>query len=120
MLDDLFAISYCGLESTQMQEFLNIKTGSKKLQYSIEKTFKMHVGKSRDIYWCKYGFIDSWKDDPLQLKSVKVKETTRTKYLGEIISSDGKNTENISARKNRGFGTVRDITKMLDTMCLGP
>ena len=40
--------------------------------------------------------------------------------MGEIISSDGKNTANISARKKRGFGTVSDITNMLDKMCLGP
>ena len=59
----------------------------------------MHIGKSR--HRCKEGFIDSWEDNPLQLKSVKVKETTETRYLGEIISSDGKNTQNIAARKKQ-------------------
>ena len=32
---------------------------------------------------------------------VKVKETFSTKYLGEVISLDGTNTENIAARKKR-------------------
>ena len=49
-----------------------------------------------------------------------MKETWCTKYLGEVISSDGKNTENMSARTKRGFGTVKDILNMLDNMCLGP
>ena len=40
--------------------------------------------------------------------------------MGEIISSDGTNTQNIAARKQRGFGTVKEICKMLDNMCLGP
>ena len=51
---------------------------------------------------------------------MKVKETFSTKYLGEVISSDGKNTDNIPQRKKRGFGTIKDIVMMLDDMCLGP
>ena len=51
---------------------------------------------------------------------MRIKETLSTKYLGEVISSDGTNKENIAARKGRGFGTVKDIVKMLDKMCLGP
>ena len=47
---------------------------------------------------------------------VKVKEVFSTKYLGEIISSDGSNTQNVTDRRNRGFGTVKEILKMLDTM----
>ena len=37
-----------------------------------------------------------------------------------MISSDGTNKENIAARKGQGFGTVKDIVKMLDNMCLVP
>ena len=36
MLDDVFALSLCGPNSIQMQEFLNIKSGSKKLQYATD------------------------------------------------------------------------------------
>ena len=39
MIDDVFSISNCGPESTQIQEYLNIKTASKKLQYATENTF---------------------------------------------------------------------------------
>ena len=37
-----------------------------------------------------------------------------------MISCDGSNTENVAARVQRGFGTVKDIVRMLDRMCLGP
>ena len=40
--------------------------------------------------------------------------------MGEVISSDGTKTANVSNRKRRGFGTVKDIVNMLDNMCLGP
>ena len=40
--------------------------------------------------------------------------------MGEVISCDGTNTENVAARTRRGLGTVKDIENMLDRMCLGP
>ena len=95
------------------------------MQFAQEKTFKLHIGRSKQSYRCKDAFIDSWEEDINSLTEkfqgkVKVREVWSTKYLGEIISSDGKNTDNISARKKRGFGTVKDITNMLDNMFLGP
>ena len=42
---------------------------------------------------------------------VKLKEAFSTKYLGEFISSDGTNTDNIAARKKRGFWTGRRYAK---------
>ena len=87
----------------------------------------MHIGNKKPDYKCENSYIDSWNVD--QTKSelieqyagqVKVKATISTKYLGEVISSDGKNSENISQRRKRGFGTIKDISKLLDNMCLGP
>ena len=83
----------------------------------------MHVGRRKDRFRCKNAFIDIWEEgmeSEKYLGKVKVQETWSTKYLGEIISSDGTNKENVAARKKRGFGTVKDIMNMLDTMCLGP
>ena len=75
-------------------------------------------------YKCENVHIDSWETDKISsekyLGKVKVKNTNSTKYLGEIISSSGTNTDNIAARKKRGFGTIKDICNMLDNMCLGP
>ena len=125
MLDDVLALSSCGPESTQIQDFLNIKSGCKKLQYSTEKTYRMHIGRRRPEYKCEQSFVDSWVVDRSSLTdkysgAVKVKFTNTIKYLGERISSDGTNTENVAARTGRGYGTVKEICHMLDTMCLGP
>ena len=60
MLDDVLSFSNCGPEAVQMREFINMKTGSKKLQMAIDKSSKMHIGKYRDPLKCKDAFIDSW------------------------------------------------------------
>ena len=78
---------------------------------------KLHVGRSKQIYKCKDAFIGSWEEDITTLTEkfqgkVKVKEVWSSNYLGVIISSDGKISENISARKKKGFGTVKDITTL--------
>ena len=80
MLDDVFALSLCGPESIQLQEFLNIKSGSKKLQYASDKTYRMHIGPKRPGYRCEKAFIDCWGSDQTDTKEkyqgkVKVKET---------------------------------------------
>ena len=63
MIDDVFALSNCGPESRQINEYINIKTGCKKLQYAQEKTCKLHIGKAKDSFRCKTAFIDSWEED---------------------------------------------------------
>jgi hypothetical protein len=40
--------------------------------------------------------------------------------LGEIISSDGANTERVSSRTKKGLGTSKDNKKILDRSCFGP
>ena len=41
------------------------------------------------------------------------------KYIGDVITDDGKNTANIAARKAKGFGIAGDILAILDTIPLG-
>ena len=41
------------------------------------------------------------------------------KYLGDIISRDGKNTANIKARQNKGKGVITTIMSLLQELCLG-
>ena len=48
-----------------------------------------------------------------------MKEVNHEKYLGDILSNDGKNVKNIAARKNRGHGTISQIMSMLDDICFG-
>ena len=43
MVDDLLTISECGYKTSLMNEFINFKTGSKKLQFSTQKCIKMNI-----------------------------------------------------------------------------
>ena len=65
-----------------------------KLQWSKEKCNIMRVGKH------KKETVD-WK-----LGGDSLKETTKYKYLGDIITADGKNDENIQARKAKTYDTT--------------
>ena len=42
---------------------------------------------------------------------VKVRELFSTKYLGEIICSEGSNTKNVTDGRNRGFGKAKKSRK---------
>ena len=41
------------------------------------------------------------------------------KYLGDIVSADGKQNSNILARKNKGLGIINQIEQILDTVFYG-
>ena len=41
------------------------------------------------------------------------------KYLGDILTNDGKNSKNRAARKNRGIGVVNQIMTILEEICFG-
>ena len=51
--------------------------------------------------------------------SYDMQEVQSEKYLGDILSSDGKNVQNITARKNRGIGIVTQLMTKLEEICFG-
>ena len=61
----------------------------------------MHVGKDMGI--CP----------SLQVHGTTMQKITHDKYLGDILSSDGKNDLNIESRISKGLGIVTQITNML-------
>ena len=78
-------------------------------------------------------FVDSWK-----LKEVteietgeevlnevhtglsKMEEVIQEKYLGDIISHDGKNMKNVMARVGKAVGITNQIMSILEEICFGP
>jgi hypothetical protein len=111
MVDDALAIIECGYKSSMMNAFINTKTSIKKLQYGVDKCFKMHVGKTCIEEICPDLHVDGWKlrmVDEIETGALKqveeftgshaVKEVQSEKYLGDILSSDGKNNKNMMAR----------------------
>ena len=110
-----------------MNAFINVKTNSKKLQFGGNKCKKMHVGHDNEDYKCQDLSVDRWSEvevknyetgeiemkdiwDGEQVMEGKLEE----KYLGDVISTDGRNLKNIKARIAKGKGIVSKIFTMLD------
>ena len=130
LVDDVASISRCGIESLKMNSFLNAKTNLKKLQYGEEKCHKLHVGRKNQI--CPDLYLDTWKVKIIeQLNTNKfdledeegpealVENSEEEKYLGDILTTDGKNGKNIQARAGKGKGIIKQILSMLDDICFG-
>ena len=49
-----------------------------------------------------------------------MEESETEKYLGDLISNDGKNEKNIKARKDKGQGIVDQIMSILESTVFGP
>ena len=130
MVDDVLAVSRCGVETVEMNAFLNQKTNMKKLQFGPDKCHQLHIGKKQVT--CPDLFIDEWKlqkKDELKtglenLEDVlselyKIEVATEDKYLGDIISVDGKNTKNIQARAAKAQGILKQLKTILEEMAFG-
>ena len=108
-----------------MNDFLNSRTNIVNLQFGTDKCKKMHVGKTQNKDICPDIYVDSWEeelgetvDGVKELKDkfcgkVLMEEVKEKKYLGDIISSDGKNETNITERTNRAIGIVNKIVTSL-------
>ena len=111
MVNDLFTISTCGYKTTMINQFINSKTGMKRLQFGPSKCVKLHIGKTCNEALCNDLFVNGWETkvetdentgECFQTESfegqVKMKVKDEQMYLGDIISSDG----NVQARKTKG------------------
>lgn len=47
-------------------------------------------------------------------------EVNEDTYLGDILSSDGKNSKNIQNRISKGVGVINQIFNLLENICFGP
>ena len=63
MVDDLLTISECGYNTSLMNNFINVKTATKRLQFGTDKCIKMHIGKSNSDVLCKDCYVGNWKID---------------------------------------------------------
>ena len=132
MVDDLLIVSECGYKTTMVNAFINTKSNMKKLQFGTAKCHKMHVGNKRIEEICPDLYVDGWR-----LKEVSDIQTGESdifdeyegmqqmdkvdeeKYLGDILSADGKNVKNITARCNKSIGTRNQIMGILQEVFYG-
>ena len=132
MVDDLICIAECGFKTAMLNAYIKLKTNSKRLQFGYKKCKKMHVGKYCESFKCKCLKVDSWEETNVKNEDTnedsiedcwkgeeKMEEVSEDKYLGDIISNDGRNLKNIKARINKGQGIVSRIMTLLEGIQFG-
>ena len=107
MVDDIAAIGECGVPSVEVNAYIKAKIESKKLYLNPKKCHKMHIGKE-----------DKSCPD-LKAHEENMEGTTEEKYIGDIISKDGKNRKNIKSRTSRSVGNMINIMNILSEVSLG-
>ena len=132
MVDDILCVSECGYQTAMLNSYLTTKTSTKKLQFGVKKCKKLHIGKTKEEYKCQPIYVDKWdeheeeneKTGIIEIKDVfagevAMEDTTNEKYLGDIISEDGRNTLNIKARISKGRGIIKKILNILNCIPFG-
>ena len=131
MVDDLACVTKSGVDSAEMNAFIKTETNLKKLQFGPQKCHQLQIGNKEHL--AADLFIDNWEVTKVSESEtgvtnlmdsnsgeVQVEVADKEKYLGVILSNDGKNTKNIFARKGKGLGVVDQITSILEEICFGP
>ena len=55
----------------------------------------------------------------LKAHNTDIEIVDKEKYVGDVITSDGKHVKNVEARRSKGMGIISEITSILDGLCLG-
>ena len=92
----------------------------------------MHVGRTCTTKWCADLYVDGLKiPNVTEVETGKVKEVDEDdgqhamkeveseKYLGDILSNDGKNLKKVMSRKNKGIGIVTQIMTKSEEIYFG-
>ena len=134
MVDDVLIISECGYKSSMVNSYINAKSNMKKLQYGATKCHKMHVGKKKIEEICPDLYVDEWKLSEVTEIATgnieedcideyggiqKMEEVSEEKYLGDILTVDGRNIKNIMERKNKSIGSKNQIMGILREVYFG-
>ena len=121
MKDDTLAISTSGHKTKQITSFLNTRTNLMNLQYGREKCVKMQLGKKHNHDKCGDVSVDAWAETfsttttqtnvikDMHVGKEKMRNVLEKKYLGDLISCDLKNDNNIRERIGKATGNVNII-----------
>ena len=112
-VDDLLGFAPCGIKSVKMNTFITTHIEMKKLKFHTpdaqgkSKCQKMHIGPKNAL--CP----------DLKVHGCPMQEVTSAKYLGDVLSVNGTNTENIKNRVAKGNGIIAQIRNILKTVSFG-
>ena len=113
-VDDLFNITECGTKLVASNAYINTKIELKNLEFAIDEE-KNEAKKCRHIHVGK----ENTFCPQLKAHNANIKKVNEEKYVGDIISSDGKLTKTIQQRTSRAVGIISQITTILKTVSLG-
>lgn len=107
MIDDVANVAECGIDSVVDNAYIVAKFEQLKLQLNESKCHQMHVGKRSNF--CP----------TLKAHNTEMDVVLEEKYLGDIVTCDGKHTKNVKSRCSKCIGVMTDIVNILKTLCLG-
>ena len=96
-----------------LKTYINTQVEFKKLRFHVpdkagkSKCHKMHIGDSEGT--CPI----------LKVHGTNMENVTEDTYLGDLISSDGKNRKNVDKRISKGLGIISQITNLLEVVSFG-
>ena len=129
MIDDILTITESGYKTARMNSYITAKIAIKKLQFGPKKCFVLHTGKQQDEYKNTELYVDGWilkhvvnvetgqssREDIIE-GDMEISHPDSEKYLGQILSADGKNTKNIEKMRNKGIGIKNRVIQILEEM----
>ena len=109
MIDDVAAITKCGIDSVQINSYINTKIKSNKLKFGPTKCVKLHVKGGKKDCECL----------SVSVENTEMKSVEHVKYLGDEESNDGRNDINIEKRCTKGIGIKSQIIPLVKKISLG-
>ena len=107
MVDDLLTISKCGADSIMTNAVVNAKFEQKRLELNKSKCHQIHVG------------IHEKRCPELKAHDEIMIKAKEDKYIGDILSNDGKIYKNIKNRSMKGIGIISNIMNIVQELSLG-
>ena len=106
MIDDTLGMSACGIDSVELNAFINTTIESKKLYFNTSKCHKIHIGPRKE------------ECPMLKVHDKTMGESDSEKYLGDMVSGKG-NDENMKFRRKVGFQTLSEMMTVLKEVAAG-
>ena len=107
MVDDVLAVNKCSNEAVISNFTINRFMELNKLRLSSTKCHRMHIGKQ------------SIKCPELQIHESEMETTRQERYLGDIITCDGKQDKNISSRIAKAWSYFAEIKALINEFPFG-
>ena len=100
-------VSKCGEKLVQTNAVIQAKIEGMQLELGHSKCFQMHVGNSKNT--CP----------TLSIHGKEMLKSEKEKYLGNLLTSNGKINENILTRCNKSIGLINEIMSTLNEVSFG-